>query len=283
MLLVMDSFWRAALYCLRWQVITLSFVPFLVMAGATGLAGFFFWEVSVGAVREWLANMPFIDAISGWLAAIGFVQAKAVLAPLLVVLLATPVIITLSLLLVMVFIVPRIVSLVERRRFPNLQRLQGGNWWKSLVWGLGSLLMAVGAIVLTSPLWLIPLMLLVLPPMIWGWLTARVMAYDALTDHASVAERKLIFKRHRAPLLVMGVVVGYMSAMPSLIWTLGVGALVMAPVLIPLVMIWLYTGVFVFSTLWFVHFCLAALHQMRQQMPPLDAIPVVSHIVEDAV
>jgi hypothetical protein len=36
----------------------------------------------------------------------------------------------------------------------------------------------------------------------------------------------------------------------------------LAPVLVPL-SIWLYTLIFAFSSLWFTHYCLAALQQLR--------------------
>ncbi len=31
----------------------------------------------------------------------------------------------------------------------------------------------------------------------WGWLTYRVMTYDALAEHATAEERKTLMKRHR--------------------------------------------------------------------------------------
>ena len=64
-------------------------------------------------------------------------------------------------------------------------------------------------------------LLLVLPPLIWGWLTYRVMAYDALADHASAEERRTVLKQHRVRLLGMGVFAGYLGAAPSLVWVSG--------------------------------------------------------------
>lgn len=43
---------------------------------------------------------------------------------------------------------------------------------------------------LTLPLWLIPPLALLLPPLILGWLTYRVMAHDVLAEHADAAERR---------------------------------------------------------------------------------------------
>ncbi|MFY8041750.1 MAG: hypothetical protein ACOVOD_02375, partial [Rhodoferax sp.] len=41
----------------------------------------------------------------------------------------------------------------------------------------------------------------------------------------------------------------------------------LAPVLVPL-SIWLYTLIFAFSSLWFTHYCLAALQQLRFERAP---------------
>ena len=46
------------------------------------------------------------------------------------------------------------------------------------------------------------------------------------------------------------------------------------PILIP-VAIWIYTLVFAFSALWFAHYCLAALEQLRsaRAVPPAAPVP----------
>jgi hypothetical protein len=92
---------------------------------------------------------------------------------------------------------------VAERRFPNsgaqARRSDAG---RGLVAGLD--LLALVALVVSMPLWLVPPLILILPPLIWGWLTYRVMAYDALAEHASRDERIEIFRRHRGWLLGIG-------------------------------------------------------------------------------
>jgi hypothetical protein len=125
--------------------------------------------------------------------------------------------------------------------------------------------------VVSLPLWLIPPLILVLPPLIWGWLTYRVMAFDALADHASGDERRRIFRGHRTWLLLMGVATGYLGAAPSIVWASGWFFAAAFPVLIP-VAIWIYTLVFAFSSLWFAHYGLGALDQLRR-LPVTPAQP----------
>ena len=124
---------------------------------------------------------------------------------------------------------PAMVALVAERRFPLLERKKGGSLLASLAWSLGSTVLAAVALVVSMPLWLIPPLILILPPLIWGWLTYRVMSYDALVDHASAEERREIFRRHRGSLLGIGVLSGYLGAAPSLLWASGAMFIAMAP------------------------------------------------------
>ena len=139
--------------------------------------------------------------------------------------------------------------------------------------------MALIAMVVSVPLWLIPPLVLVLPPLIWGWLTYRVMAFDALAQHATKAERRTLFQRHRVALLGMGVVCGFMGATPSMVWSIGVLTIVMAPILLPLI-IWLYTLIFAFASLWFAHYCLGALKALRDEASAAALIASSVEVVE---
>ncbi|CAN5576848.1 EI24 domain-containing protein [soil metagenome] len=271
MTLFLDSFWRAVAYCLHPRVIALSFLPLVLMvAFALGL-GYFFWEPALDWVRTSLDSWSILSTLWDWLNGMGAGSLKVVLVPLIVIFVVTPVIVVLSLLVVAVLMTPALNSLVAERRFPQLERKKGGSMLLSIVWSLGSTLLALIAMIVSIPLWLVPPLILVLPPLIWGWLTYRVMAFDALADHASVAERREVFRRHRGWLLGIGVLTGYLGVAPSIVWASGALFAAAFVVLVP-VAIWIYTLVFAFSSLWFSHYCLTALQQLRQEgsdiMPP---------------
>jgi hypothetical protein len=121
-----------------------------------------------------------------------------------------------------------------------------------------------------------------LPPLIWGWLTYRVMAFDALAEHASREERSEIFRRHRMSLLGMGVFCGYLGAAPSVIWASGALLVAAFVVLVPLA-IWLYTLVFAMSSLWFAHFCLSALQALRAERAAAQSVAENLEVIPEAV
>lgn len=262
--LFLDSFWRALAYCVRPRVIALSFLPLVLMVALAMGLGYFYWEGALDWVRETLEASSIVNSMWSWLEGVGAGGLKMVLAPLIVIFAITPVIVVLSLLVVAVMMTPALTSLVAERRFPQLERKHGGSIAGSVFWSLGSTLLALIAMVVSIPLWLIPPLILVLPPLIWGWLTYRVMAFDAMAEHASQEERAEIFRRHRGWLLGIGVFCGYLGAAPTLIWASGALLAAMFVILVPLA-IWLYTLVFAFSSLWFAHYSLAALQVLRAE------------------
>lgn len=270
MKLFLDSFWRAAVYCLRPRVIALSFFPLLLMIGLALGLGYFFWDDALDFVRRTLEASTVVSTLESWLQAMGVGKLKMVLVPLIVIFAVTPVIVLLSLLTVALLMTPALTLLVAERRFPVLERKRGGSALLSVLWSLGSTLLALVALVLSVPLWLVPPLILLLPPLIWGWLTYRVMAFDALAAHASSAERKEIFRRHRGWLLGIGVLSGYLGVAPSLIWASGALLAAAFVFLVPLA-IWIYTLVFAFSSLWFAHYCLAALQTLRAEQNAIAA------------
>jgi hypothetical protein len=210
--------------------------------------------------------------VTGWIESAGGSGIRAVIAPLIVVLLATPVIVVAALLVVALLMVPAMLGLVAERRFATLEKKRGGSVPGSVALSLGATLVALLALLLSLPLWLVPPLVLVLPPLIWGWLTYRVMTYDTLADHASAEERRTLVARHRPFLLGIGVMTGYLGAAPSLLWASGVLFVAMAPILVP-VAIWVYTLVFAFSALWFAHYLLAALAALRGQPEQSSPLP----------
>ncbi len=274
--LFLDSFWRAVAYCLHPRVIALSFLPLAIMVVLSLGLGYFFWEPALEWARGFLESSDLMRRLWGWLQSAGAGNLKTVVAPLVIIIALTPVIVLASLLLVAVFMGPALSALVAERRFPQLERKRGGSLMSSIAWSLGSSLLALIALVVSLPLWLVPPLILVLPPLIWGWLTYRVMAFDALSEHASKDERREVFRRHRPWLLGIGVIAGFLGAAPSLVWA-SVALFAVAFVILIPVAIWIYTLVFAFASLWFAHYALAALQQLRSEAaatPPAPAAPL---------
>lgn len=261
---LLDAFWRALAYVLHPVVLGATLLPLLLAGGAVFALGWFGWEAAVAAVRASLEQWELIAALGQWLEAIGAGGLRAVIAPLIVVALAIPAVVVMTLLLVAWLLTPLLVGRVVARRFAQLERRGGAAaGWQGVAWSIGHALVALLALAATLPLWLVPPLALLLPALVWGWLAARVLGFDVLAAHAAPAERRQILREGRWALLLMGLAVGALGSVPSLVWVLaGVAGLVFAPLLMVLA-VWLYTLVFAFATLWFAHLALGRLHALR--------------------
>ena len=168
MRLLLDSFWRAAAYCLNPRVILLSLLPLVVMLALMGVLGYFFWAPALAAVSLWLEGSTIVGTLTGWLDRLGATALREVLAPLLLAVLATPLIVVGALLLVALLLTPAVLKLVAARRFPELARRGSGSFVGALAWSLGSTAVALLALLVSLPLWLVPPLILLLPPLIWA-------------------------------------------------------------------------------------------------------------------
>ncbi|WP_418119672.1 EI24 domain-containing protein [Variovorax sp. 350MFTsu5.1] len=270
MRLLLDSFWRAVAYCMLPRVIVLSLLPLGLMIVLAAALGYLYWDAAVVWTRGALDAWPLLSSFWSWLGRLFSGDVTSVLASLVVVFAATPVIVVVCLLIVAGFMAPALTKLVGERRFPGLEQKKGASFLGSVARSLAATVLAVIALVVSMPLWLIPPLVLILPPLIWGWLTYRVMSFDALAEHASPEERAALIRAHRVPLLCIGVLCGYLGAAPSIVWASGLLFAAAFFVLVPIA-IWIYTLVFAFSALWFAHYCLDALAQLRARRAAAEA------------
>lgn len=264
MRLFLDSFWRALAYCLMPRVMLLSLLPLVMLLTLTMSLGYFYWQPTQDWVRDMLASWQMLQSMMDWLQARGAGGLQSVMVQLVIIFAITPLLVIISLLAVSLMMTPALLNLVVDRRFQHLSRKQGGTMVGNLLWTLGSTLAAILAMLISLPLWVVPPLMFVVPPLIWGWLSYRVMVYDALLDHASREERITLGRRHRGWLLLMGVLTGYLGALPSLVWASGAFFAAAFVLLVPLA-IWIYALVFAFTSLWFTHYSLAALESLRAE------------------
>jgi hypothetical protein len=258
---------RATAHCLHWRVLLGALLPLVLVGATVFVLGYVFWADAVAGVRQALEQVDLLSQLLRWLDGLGLQHLRSLLGPLLVVALAVPLVLLVTLLLVAVSVAPLVVRLVVARRFVGLHAARGASAGASVAWALLCTAAALVALVLSLPLWLVPPLVAVVPPLIWGWLTTRVLSFGVLAHHASADERRWLLRRHRWPLLAMGLVCGALGSVPSLLWAARPAALIAAPLLAPLV-VWLYTAVFVFAACWFANYLLAQLQALRAAPSP---------------
>jgi len=276
---VFKSFGMALVGTMHPRMLWLSLRPFLIVSVLWGVLIWLTWTPALEALSIFLTTSIFTSWIQDGLIWAGFENARAWIAPLFFVMLIIP-LITISLLVFIAFsTVPAIVRIASRQtQFQDLECKHGGGFLGSLFYSLWSALICLALVMLTLPVWWVPPLVAVLPPLLWGWLTMRLMSYDVLAKHASSEERDLLLQRYRWPLLCMGITAGMLGAVPTFFWATSALALVLFPI-VSFIALWIYSLIFVFAALWFSYFLLNALKQLREE--ELDqALTVQSRVVD---
>ena len=245
------------------KMIWLSLRPFLMVSVFWALLFFFMWEPALESIRFFITNSFLTAWMADVMSATGWDEIRAVMAPLLLVIVLIP-IITISLLVLIAFTsVPVVIRFIAAQPgYQDLYQAHEGGLIRSLLYALISIVICCALILVTLPIWWVPPMVAILPPLFWGWLTMRLMSYDVLAHHATEAERQALIETHRWPLLAMGIVCGLLGAVPTFFWATSAMAIIFFPI-VSFVVLWVYSIVFIFSALWFAHYLLHALREHR--------------------
>lgn len=259
------------------RMLLLTLVPFLIAGALWAAVGWFLWDDWVALLSQGVAATRDSAVVSWMLKFMGGDGVRTLLAPLLGMLLVVPLVAATALVLISVAGMPFILRHVGERAYPTLARQRGATLLGSI--GNALLVTILWALlwVITIPLWFIPIVGAIIPLLISGWATSRLMSFDALAEHADAGEHRELRRVHRWPLFALGVLMGCFAMAPTLLWMFGALAVIFLPVT-ALVAIWLYALVFVVSGLAFAHYSLGALAAHRARQPQVknnDTPPLI--------
>jgi len=217
-------------------------LPFLITLGGAILLIWLFWDPLTGWLTAQVSQWNFIERADQWLLALGLFSLKVWLIPLAAVAILLPVSGILGLAIAAVCVMPIVLGHLERREYAGLARhgrntLAVGLWnavWVSVVFGAGWFL--------TLPLWLVPPMALLLSIFWWAFAFSRMMRVDAVVEHASPTERRILNRRLNTGYWTIGLICALLNLLPP------------AWVVLP-----------VFSALVYAHYSLDGLARLRQE------------------
>lgn len=260
---VFKSFGLALVGLMHPKMLWLSLRPFFIVSILWGALIWLTWTPALEMLSTFLTASILTSWIADGLIWAGFESARAWIAPLFFVMLLIPLISISLLVFIALTTVPTIVKVVTRQyAYKDIVKKKGGSLFGSFIYTLWSTLICLALVMLTLPVWWIPPLVAVLPPLLWGWLTMRLMSYDVLALHATAEERDTLLHQHRWPLLAMGIISGMLGAVPTFFWATSALALVLFPI-VSFVALWVYSLIFVFAALWFTHYLLEALKELR--------------------
>ena len=245
------------------RMMLLSLVPLLLSLLAWGGLLWAFGPALFDSLQGVFTDYGWFQASGSLLSTLGLGMLKVVVVPLMAILLLLPLMIASSLLFMGIFAMPAIENYVSRKQYPQLEQKEGGSFAGGVWMNLTSALVFALLWVCSIPLYAFPPLAVAVQAALWGWVSSRVMSYDALAAHASPDERQAIMRARRWPLLAIGMASGLLGALPGLAW---MGGAVLAMALFPflaILSVWLYLLIFLFTGLWFQYYCLQALTELR--------------------
>jgi len=223
-----DLFQFRILWIVLWPIVT-AILMWIVL-------GVVFW----GIFSDWITSGLTALGIKTWLEGIEpqwiahSIQAMAHL------ILFIPLVFVTALVITALFAMPMLIRLVAERDYPQLERKNGGSVGGNLLNALLAICIFVIIWALTIPLWLVGIGIII-PFIAAAYLNQRLFRYDALAEHASHEEMKMLFSTNQSSLWGLGLLTGLVQFVPILN--------LFAPVL---------------SGLTFIHFGLAQLNNLRR-------------------
>jgi hypothetical protein len=221
-------------------MLALLLLPFaIIILGAIVLL-WALWSPLTGWLDGVVGGWQFMSQMDEWLLSAGLFSLTVYLVPVLALGILLPMSGVIGLVIAAIFVMPIVLRHLEKRDYRGVLRkgefsTTVGTW--NAIW-VGCMF-AIGWLV-TMPLWLIPPMPVLLSWFWWTFAFTRMLRVDAVVEHASARERRLLWRRHRRQLWIIGGILSLINLFPPA---------------------WLVLPVF--SALVFAHFSLEALRQMR--------------------
>lgn len=233
---------------IRFKIAWIIIWPILVSTLLWLIIGFIFQDsfselillvLSEMGIGEWLQNME-----SGWI--------TSGIQSLIHIILFIPLVIITTLLITTIFVMPALIKLVAKRSYPELKRKHGGTLGGSIVNAILASAIFILIWIITVPLWAVGAGIII-PFVAAAFMNQQLFRYDALSEHASEQEIKIICASNRYSLWGLGLLTGLFQFVPILN--------LMAPI---------------FTALAFIHFGLEHLKLLRAENVKND-LPVDEH------
>lgn len=242
---VATAFGRALRSQFHPRMLFAMLLPFFIILGAATLLLLLAMGPLTRLLDQLISDSSTVVQANEWLISIGLFSVmalKAWLVPITALIILLPLSGIIGLAVAAVCVMPMVITHLSRRNYPDVT-MQGQNSFAVSVWNAiwVSLLFLAGWI-FTLPFWLIPPLGFVVSIFWWTFAFSRMMRIDAIVEHASAEERRLLIKRNNTGFWVIGLFCALINLLPP------------AWVFLP-----------VFSGLVFTHYGLESLRRLRQE------------------
>ena len=214
---VFRAFGKALISQLHPRMLALLLIPFLVALVFWLLVAWMAWDPLVTWLRvEFFERQGAVRWVFEQASRFGLDGLQGTIVVIVALMLLLPLMFVTALLITAVFAMPVVNQHLGAGPYRDVHRRGSWSVAASLWNALSSTVVFVLVYLLSLPLWLFPLLGLLLPWLCWSWLTARVMRFDSLVEHADVQERHDLIARYRRAYLGLGLLVTSLNYVPPL-------------------------------------------------------------------
>ncbi len=205
---------RAALDLFTPRMLALMLWPAGIALLVWGGLAWWFGAAWLAAIADGLASSP-LQHLVEWTGAEWLrTNWTTYTALFILILLWLPAMYATVLLITSLALMPMIVAYVADRYYPTLERQRGGSATGSVGNGLLAMLIYLTAWLLLLPLWLFAPFGLLVSILLNAWLNQRLFMYDALAEHASVQELRVLRHAGGARLYGLSTLLGLLQIVP---------------------------------------------------------------------
>jgi CysZ protein len=220
----------------QFEILWIVIWPMLAAMLLWLVLGVVFWDT----FSEWITIGLNAAGVQHWLEGVEPRWIANTIQAVMHMILFVPLVFVTALLITAFFAMPALIRVVAEHDYARLERASGGTVANNLINALLAIAVFIAIWALTLPLWFIGIGVLV-PFIAATYLNQRLFRYDALAEHASSKEMKVMFSKYQSSWWGLGLLTGLLQFVPLLN--------LFAPVL---------TG------LAFIHFGLAQLAELRK-------------------
>ena len=195
----------------RFKIAWIIIWPILVSA--------LFWLIIGFIFRDYFSELIFLIlgqiGIGEWLQSLESDWIAAVIQNLIYFMVFIPLVIITTLIITTIFVMPALIKLVADRYYPELKREYGGTISGSIINAILASSIFILIWVITVPLWAVGAGIII-PFAAAAFMNQQLFRYDALSEHASKQEIKIICSANRFSLWGLGLFTGLIQFVPLL-------------------------------------------------------------------
>ena len=156
--------------------------------------------------------------------------------------LSVPILYWFFIFLISIFLMPALLSLIQKSEYSDLRKLQSASFFKSLWHSLKTSGVFFLLLIISIPSWIVPGMSVVVPILLTAYLNHKIFTFDIYAEYATADERVLLENKSVWTSYILGIFLGFLCYIPFVSF------------IIP-----------VFSATCYIHFHLLNLKKIRNQ------------------